>query len=107
MRYDIILAPEAVEDLQRLKPNIRAIVRDALERFLRYQPTTTSKSRIKRLRGLVRPHYRLRVDHIRIFYDVRERAVEILAIVDKPDAAAWLEQEGIPDETDPTHGSQE
>src|SRR5689334_21910044 len=104
MRYDIILAPEAVEDLQRLKRHIRATVRDALEQFLRHQPTTTSKSRIKRLRGLARPQYRLRVDQIRIFYDVRERAVEILAIVDKPDAAAWLEHEGIRDETDPALG---
>ena len=36
MRYEIILAPEAVEDLQRLKPHIRATVRDALEQFLRH-----------------------------------------------------------------------
>jgi len=107
MRYEIILAPEAVEDLQRLKPNVRTTVRDALERFLRHQPTTTSKSRIKRLRGLARPQYRLRVDQIRVFYDVVENAVEILAIVDKPDAAAWLEQEGISDETDPSLGSEE
>lgn len=107
MPYEIILAPEAIEDFQRLKPNVRATVRDALERFLRHQPTKISKSRIKRLRGLARPQYRLRVDEIRIFYDVRDTAVEVLAIVDKPDAAAWLVREGVPDETDPTLGSQE
>jgi mRNA-degrading endonuclease RelE of RelBE toxin-antitoxin system len=31
MPYTIVLAPEAVEDLGRLKANIRAIVRAALE----------------------------------------------------------------------------
>ena len=107
MSYEIILAPEAVEDFQRLKPNVHATVRDALERFLRHQPAKVSKSRIKRLRGLARPQYRLRVDEIRVFYDVGDTVVEVLAIVDKPDAAAWLEREGVPDETDTTLGSEE
>ena len=107
MPYEILLAPEAVEDFRLLKPNVRATVRDALDTFLRYQPTTISKSRIKRLRGLARPQYRLRVDEIRVFYDVSDNTVEILAIVDKPDTAAWLEREGVPDEADSTLGSEE
>ena len=49
MRYEIILAPEAVEDLRHLKANVRAEVKDAIERHLRHQPTKTSKARIKRL----------------------------------------------------------
>src|SRR2546422_3569706 len=32
----------------------------------------SSKSRIKRLRGIERPGYRLRVGQIRVFYDVRD-----------------------------------
>ncbi len=107
MPYEILLAPEAVEDFRRLKPNVRATVRDALDTFLRHQPTKTSKSRIKRLRGMARPQYRLRVDEIRVFYDVSDNAVEVLAIVDKSDAVAWLEREGVPDEADPTLGSEE
>jgi hypothetical protein len=55
MRYEIILAPEAIEDLRRLRANIRSAVHGALETHLRYTPTKTSKSRIKRLRGLSRP----------------------------------------------------
>ncbi len=47
----------------------------------------TSKSRIKRLRGLRRPQYRLRVDEIRVSYDVAGNTVEILAIVPKSQAA--------------------
>lgn len=65
-----------------------------MEIHLRNEPEKTSKSRIKRLRGLNRPQYRLRVDDVRIFYDVAGDRVEILAIVAKSDAADWLDQFG-------------
>ncbi len=94
MRYEIELAPEAVQDLKRLRPNLRAHVTDAMETHLRYEPTRTSRSRIKRLRGLSKPQYRLRVDAIRVFYDVSKRKVEVLAIVMKTDASAWLAKAG-------------
>ena len=45
MPCEIVLAPEAVEDLQALKANLRATVRDALETHLRHEPTKTSRSR--------------------------------------------------------------
>lgn len=112
MSYDIILAPEAVEDLQRLKANVRATVRAALFTYLQHAPTQVSKSRIKRLRGLRRPQYRLWVDDIRVFFDIRKHDVEILAILDKGDTAAWLAQFGEPekggsDETDSAFRSEE
>ncbi len=94
MVYDIILSPEAVDDLRSLKARTRSIVREGLERHLRHEPTKESKSRIKRLRGLARPQFWLRLDEIRVFYDVKESAVEILAIVPKPEAEAWLEKVG-------------
>jgi mRNA interferase RelE/StbE len=94
MRYEIILAPEATDDLGDLKANIRAVVRDAIEEHLRHEPGKTSKSRIKRLRGLSRPQYRLRVGGMRIFYDVTEKRVEVLAIVPKDEAGEWLKKAG-------------
>ena len=94
MWFEIILAPGAVRDLRKLPGHIRANVRNALERHLRHEPAKVSRSRIKRLRGLSRPQYRLRVDDIRVFYDIREAAVEILAIVTKEEAQTWLETEG-------------
>jgi mRNA interferase RelE/StbE len=94
MRHEIILAPEAADDLRRLRANERAAVRDAMEVHLRHEPTKLSKSRIKRLRGMKRPQYRLRVAEIRVVYDVREGRVEVLAIVNKSDAARWLEAAG-------------
>ncbi len=73
----------------------RAIDRDALERHHRHKPRKVSRSRIKRLRGLSRPQYRLRVEEIRVFYDVREPRVEVLAIVPKSSAVEWLAEQGV------------
>jgi mRNA interferase RelE/StbE len=98
MSYEVVLAPEAVADLRSLRANVRAVVRSAIEQHLRRQPTKVSQSRIKRLRGLSRPQYRLRVGEVRVFYDVTENSVEILGIVSKVDAEAWLEEVGEPDE---------
>jgi mRNA interferase RelE/StbE len=94
MRFEIIVSPEAVKDLRRLKARERAEVRDALERHLRHEPEKTSKSRVKRLRELSHPQYRLRVGQIRVFYDVTETAVEVLAVVHKSSAVSWLEETG-------------
>ncbi|MHB1424455.1 MAG: type II toxin-antitoxin system RelE family toxin [Gemmataceae bacterium] len=100
MQYDIVLAPEAVEDLDSFKANVRAAVRDAIEQHLRHQPTKVSRSRIKRLRGLSHPEYRLRVgDELRVFYDVAEGVVQVLAIVPKSAVDAWLAKQGENDET--------
>jgi mRNA-degrading endonuclease RelE of RelBE toxin-antitoxin system len=96
MRFDIVLAPEALADLNRLRSHLRAAVRTALEAHLRYQPDKTSRSRIKKLRGLRRPQYRLRVGDVRIFYDIDGTTVEVLAIVSKSEADAWLAQFGHP-----------
>jgi len=94
MRYEIVLAPEAVQDLKHLSARDRAIVQDALEKHLRHEPEKTSKSRIKRLRGVSRPQYRLRVGEIRVFYDIIGPDVQALAIVLKSQASAWLEELG-------------
>ena len=96
MRFEILLAPEAIEDLRKLKASLRTTVREALETHLRHEPLKTSRSRIKRLRGLSRPQYRLRVGEVRVFYDISGSTVEILAIVAKPEAESWLAEFGKP-----------
>jgi mRNA interferase RelE/StbE len=97
MTFAVVLAPEAVEDLKRLTANTRATVRAALETHLRHEPQKTSRSRIKKLRGLSRPQYRLRVGEVRVFYDVSGDAVEVLAIVTKSEAESWLAQFANPE----------
>jgi mRNA-degrading endonuclease RelE of RelBE toxin-antitoxin system len=44
-----------------------------------------------------RPQFRLRVGEIRVFYDVSDQAVEVLAIVQKSEAESWLAQFGNPE----------
>ena len=95
MSYEIVLSPEAIEDLRNLKANIRSAVRDGIETHLRFEPTTVSKSRIKRLQGVARPQYRLR--------DVIDNTVEILGIVPKSEADNWLQQVGESDEGSDTN----
>jgi mRNA interferase RelE/StbE len=97
MPFAIVLAPEAVEDLRRLTANARATVRTAFETHLRREPEKTSRSRVKRLRGLLRPQYRLRVGEVRVFYDISGTIVEVLAIVAKSEAESWLAQFADPE----------
>jgi mRNA interferase RelE/StbE len=94
MRYEIILSPEALEDLKGLSAPTRAEMRDGIERHLRHGPAKTTKSRIKWLRGVSRPEFRLRIADVRVFYDIAGRTVQVLAIVEKTGASAWLKRIG-------------
>src|SRR6266542_312254 len=87
MRFEILLAPEAVEDLEAY---VRADVRDSIEKHLRHEPGKESRSRINRLSGLSQPQYRLRVSEIRRF----EGTGPVLAIVSKEEATKWLAEAG-------------
>jgi mRNA-degrading endonuclease RelE of RelBE toxin-antitoxin system len=89
--YEILLAPEAAADMKRLKANLRAEVRDTIKKHLSHEPWKTSRSRFKRLRGISHPQYRLRIGDLRVFYDISENVVEVLAIVPKSAASEWLD----------------
>ena len=101
MAFEIILAPAAATALKKLSVPVRTGVTKALDVHLTHEPTKVSKSRIKRLQGLSQPQYRLRVGDIRVFYDVTETQVQVLAIVTKAAAQSWLDDEGTPTQ-DPT-----
>jgi mRNA interferase RelE/StbE len=94
MRYEIVLSPEAVSDLRSLRASERKAIKEALEVHLRHEPAKTSMARIKRLRALSRPQFRLRVEDFRVFYDVVGTEVLVLAIVSKADAQQWLRRVG-------------
>lgn len=94
MRFEIVLAPEAARTMKALPAFHRATIRDALETHLRHEPAKTSKSRIKRLRGLSQPQFRLRVGEFRVFYDISGQKVQVLAIVSKEEAEAWVAEYG-------------
>jgi mRNA-degrading endonuclease RelE of RelBE toxin-antitoxin system len=94
MRFEIVLSPEAVRDFKGLRAPQRRAIREALEIHLRHEPAKTSKARIKRLRGLSRPQFRLRVEDFRIFYDVLGEEVQVIAIIAKASADEWLRKAG-------------
>ena len=89
MAFVIRLTNDAKRDILALRAADRRKVLDTLDIHLR------CKSRIKRLRRMESPQYRLRVDNIRVFYDITGSDVEIIAVIDKAAAAAWLAREGI------------
>lgn len=92
MAFRIELVDDARADLRRLRGVDRAKVLDRIEKHLTDQPTAQSRSRIKRLRAGTYPPYRLRVDDIRVYYDVDDAAqlVVVLGIVPKSESGAWL-----------------
>lgn len=94
--YRIVFTENAIEDFNFLNARWRAMVRDAIRIHLTHKPTTHSKSRIKRLRDLRQPQFRLRVETIRVFYDVADADVVILAIMPKENAMQWLAEHGKP-----------
>ena len=83
--YTIMLKRSAIADLDALRKYDATQIADAMERHLRHNPTKESKSRIKRLRGISNPDYRLLVGDYRVFYMVDEvaRRVDVLRIMHK------------------------
>jgi mRNA-degrading endonuclease RelE of RelBE toxin-antitoxin system len=102
MVYEVVLAAGAVADWSALDARRRAAVKSAIALQLGHDPTKVSRSRIKRLRGLRRPQYRLRVEATRVFYDVDEGLcrVEVLRIIAKHRADDYLVSEGVLSEED-------
>ncbi len=94
MRYEIILSPQAVQDLKRLSAHDRAEIKDMIETHLRHEPLKISMSRIKRLQGLSRPQFRLRSGEYSVYYDMVASRVQVLAIINKALSDEWLKKAG-------------
>ena len=93
-KHQIVLKPSAVRDLDGLRRYDAAMIADGMERFLSGTPTQESKSRIKRLRGVENPDYRLRLGEYRVFYNVDTigRRVEVLRILHKDQTPEYYEE---------------
>ena len=90
----VVVTENAKEDFNELDARSRTMVRDALRTHLTHEPTKESRSRIKRLRDLRHPQFRLRVGEMRVFYDVAGSDVVVLAIMSKEKTLQWLEEHG-------------
>ena len=92
--YEIVLKPSAIADMDRLRKHDATRIADAMEEHLQHEPTRVSKTRIKRLRGITKPDYRLRIGDYRAFYTVDEDAlrVEVLRVMYKDETHSYYEE---------------
>lgn len=93
-RYELVLKRGAIEDLDRLRRYDATQIADAMEKHLTYEPMKESRTRIKRLRSVSEPDYRLRVGNYRVFYSIREqeRRVDVLRIMHKYETREFYEE---------------
>jgi mRNA interferase RelE/StbE len=94
VRFNVTIDTDALSDLGSLRAYDRSAVLDSIERILTTAPTQVSKSRIKRLRGLDSPQYRLRVGELRVFYDVIQSEVYVMRVLTKAAVADYLLEMG-------------
>ena len=95
-RYEIRLKRSAVQDMDRLRKVDAARVADAMEKHLIGEPTKESRSRIRRLRGISDPDYRLLIGDYRVFYNVNTALarVDVLRVMRKNATHEYYEELG-------------
>jgi mRNA interferase RelE/StbE len=92
VEFRIDVTEQAEHDLDEIRPYYRRQLLDGLEEHLRHAPTQESRARIKRLRLLDSPAYRLRFGDYRVFYDVNDvsAVVTLLRVLSKEASLAYL-----------------
>ena len=91
--FRIVVRPGAAAQIRRLRGVNAVAILDAMETHLRHEPERLSRSRIKRLRGNNAATYRLRVGDYRVFYDVAEKEVVVIAVLHKRETAEFYREE--------------
>jgi mRNA-degrading endonuclease RelE of RelBE toxin-antitoxin system len=94
MPYQIEFVQQAEEDLDAIRAFDRSAILHAVEHQLSHEPEHVSRARIKRLRGVESPAFRLRAGDYRVFYDVDEtvRSVTVLRVLSKEQSLAYLRE---------------
>ena len=92
--YEIVLKRSAIADMDRLRKYYATQVADGMEKHLQHEPIKISKTRIRRLRGISNPDYRLRIGEYRAFYNVDEEArrVEVLRVMHTDETLAYYKE---------------
>jgi len=91
--FDVVVRPRAAAQIRRLRRVDAVAILDAMDTHLRHEPEHVSRSRIKRLRAKHAATYRLRVGDYRVFYDIAEKAVVVIAVLHKRDTADFYREE--------------
>jgi mRNA-degrading endonuclease RelE of RelBE toxin-antitoxin system len=84
-RFTIVYTREAADDIGNLRAFDRQKAIQGIEQYLSHQPRRVSRSRIKVMIQPFWSEYRLRLDEIRVYYDVDDinRRVNILRVLIK------------------------
>jgi mRNA interferase RelE/StbE len=91
--FRIVVRPHAAAQIRRVRRVDAVAILDAIETHLRHEPERLSRSRIKRLRGGKAATYRLRVGDYRVFYDVADAEVVVIAVLHKRETAEFYREE--------------
>ena len=91
--FRIVVRPRAAAQIRGLRRVDAVAILNAMETHLRREPDRASRSRIKRLRGRHAATYRLRVGDYRVFYDVAEAEVVVIAVLHKRETAEFYREE--------------
>lgn len=79
MAFEIVYSPEAVDHLLALSKYEQATVLDQVDEQLAHQPQHSTRKR-KQLRPNRIAPWELRIDDLRVFYDVQESPTEIVSV---------------------------
>ena len=79
MPYEIEYSPDAEEHLRLLTKREQGMVLDTVDEQLTFQPTAETRNR-KPMRPNPLAPWELRVGRLRVYYDVEENIVVVLAI---------------------------
>jgi mRNA-degrading endonuclease RelE of RelBE toxin-antitoxin system len=90
--FEIVIKPTAQRQLARLRRFHAISILDAIQLHLSHEPERTSRSRIKKLRGRQGATFRLRVGDYRVFYDVVDSVVTIVAVMHKAETARFYKE---------------
>ena len=93
-KFEIILKQSAVKDMDGLRKYDAVTIADRIEKHLVHKPDKISKSRIKKLKGIKDPDYRLRVGEYRVFYNINkaEGRVVILRVMHKDQTHKYFKE---------------
>ncbi|MGH8563473.1 MAG: type II toxin-antitoxin system RelE family toxin [Gammaproteobacteria bacterium] len=94
--FQVRITPEALDDLRRLRKRDSKWILDEVERQLTVQPATETRNR-KRLRPNRLAEWELRIDRLRVFYDVDEptQSIKIVAVGFKRGSRLYIRDEEI------------
>lgn len=87
-RFEIILSPHAVKDMDSFSDIICAKITRSLKSLME-NPFPRSKL-IKKIKGKKANFYRLRVDKYRVFYMIESGKVVVLRILSKKEADRFI-----------------